>query len=130
FVVVGGPGWGGVGLGAGGGLGGAGGWAYPLGVWGGGCDRGRRGTRAGVRALEGRAAPTLLARELHTAFGVDDAEGMRRLADGGGLGKVEMAAFAEHVSKAADEGDLAARGILAQAGSELPEQATPILLRP
>src|SRR5262249_28906690 len=129
IVVISGTGSTALGMNAQGALWRADGWDYILGDFGSGFDIGRTGIRTAVRALDGRTAPTLLALELHTAFGVDDAEGMRRLADGGGLGKLEMAAFAEHVSRAADAGDVAARDILARAGNDLAEQAIAIIRR-
>jgi N-acetylglucosamine kinase-like BadF-type ATPase len=105
------------------------GWDYILGDSGSGYDIGRSGIRAAMRALDGRIPPTLLARELGTAFGVADAEGMRRLVDGGKFGKVEIASFAARVSKAADDGDDLARGILAAAGADLAEQARAVIAR-
>jgi N-acetylglucosamine kinase-like BadF-type ATPase len=105
------------------------GWDYILGDSGSGYEIGRSGIRAAMRALDGRIPPTLLARELGAAFDVRDAEGMRRLVDGGNFGKMEIASFAAHVSKAADNGDGRARKILAAAGADLAEQARAIIAR-
>ncbi len=105
------------------------GWDYVLGDAGSGYEIGRNGIRIAMRALDGRLPPTLLARELGAAFGVDDAEGMRRLVDSTTFGKFEIASFAVHVSRAADAGDSLARDILARAGADLAEQAVTIVRR-
>lgn len=105
------------------------GWDYLLGDAGSGYDIGRSGIQTAMKALDGRHAPTLLARELGARFGVADAEEMRRLVDRGPFGKLEMASFAIHVSRAADAGDMAAREILVRAGRDLAAQATTIARR-
>jgi N-acetylglucosamine kinase-like BadF-type ATPase len=103
------------------------GWDYILGDSGSGYEIGRTGIRAAMKALDGRGVPTLLTRELGIAYGVGDAEGMRRLVDSTTFGKFELAAFAVHVAKVADEGDVTARDILAQAGRDLADQACAIV---
>ena len=105
------------------------GWDYVLGDSGSGYDIGREGIRAAMRALDGRIAPTLLARELGRAFDVVDAEDMRRLVDSTNFGKLEIASFAIHVSNAADAGDGPARSILETAAADLAQQATAIIAR-
>ncbi len=105
------------------------GWDYLLGDAGSGYAIGRAGIQTAMKALDGRHAPTLLARELGVRFGVADAEEMRRLVDRGPFGKLEMAAFAVHVSRAADAGDEAARAILGEAAGELALQVTTIARR-
>lgn len=103
------------------------GWDYLLGDAGSGYAIGQAGIQTAMKALDGRHAPTLLARELGARFGIGDAEEMRRLVDRGPFGKLEIASFAVHVSRAADAGDAAAREILAQAGCELGSQVTAIV---
>lgn len=105
------------------------GWDYLLGDAGSGYAIGRVGIQMAMKALDGRHAPTLLARELGLRFGVADAEEMRRLVDRGPFGKLEMASFAVHVSRSADAGDEAARAILAAAAGELACQVTTIVRR-
>lgn len=105
------------------------GWDYLLGDSGSGYDLGRKGIRAVMKALDGRARPTLLARELKAAYGVEDAEAMRRLWDSTTFGKFEVAAFAERVSKVANEGDVTARDILSQAGKDLGQQGIAIITK-
>lgn len=105
------------------------GWDYILGDSGSGYQIGQAAIRAAMQALDGRSAPTLLARELKNAYGVDDAEAMRRLVDSTTFGKFEIAAFAAHVAKAAADGDPTAQRILAHAGEELATQATTIITR-
>lgn len=105
------------------------GWDYILGDSGSGYQIGQAAIRAAMQALDGRAVPTLLARELKSAYGIDDAEAMRRLVDSTTFGKFEIAAFAAHVAKAATDGDPTAQRILAHAGEELATQATTIITR-
>jgi N-acetylglucosamine kinase-like BadF-type ATPase len=103
------------------------GWDYVLGDSGSGYDIGRTAIRAAMRALDGRGAPTALTQALADAYGVTDAEEMRRLVDSTNFGKFEIASFAMRVSQAADAGDLTARDILSQAGRDLAEQAVAII---
>jgi glucosamine kinase len=105
------------------------GWDYILGDSGSGYEIGRAGIRAAMAALDGRAGPTRLAHELGAHFGVESAEDMRRLVDSTPFGKLETASFASNVSKAADDGDLTARDILARAGYDLAQQAITIIRR-
>lgn len=105
------------------------GWDYILGDSGSGYQIGQAAIRAAMQALDGRGAPTLLARELKNAYGVDNAEAMRRLVDSSTFGKFEIASFAAHVAKAASDGDPTAQRILAHAGEELAVQATTIITR-
>lgn len=103
------------------------GWDYVLGDSGSGYWIGREGIRTAMKALDGRLPPTRLCPELRTAFVVNTAEEMRRLVDSTTFGKVEIASFAAHVSRAADAGDGAAQSILAQAGRDLADLATAII---
>jgi N-acetylglucosamine kinase-like BadF-type ATPase len=105
------------------------GWDYILGDAGSGYAIGQTGIRTAMRALDGRATSTRLARELAAAYGVNDAEGMRRLVDSTHFGKFEIARFATHVASAAEAGDTTAQAILAQAGRDLAENATAIIRR-
>jgi len=103
------------------------GWDYILGDSGSGYAIGREAIRAAMRALDGRGSPTTLTLALRKAYGVDDAEEMRRLVDSTNFGKFEIASFARQVSEAADSGDVTARDILSQAGRELAQQALAII---
>ncbi len=105
------------------------GWDYVLGDSGSGYEIGRAGIRTAMRALDGRIQRTLLARELGVAFNIADADAMRRLVDSTTFGKLQIASFAVHVSKAADEGDAFAEEILATAAAGLAEQAIAIITR-
>ena len=88
------------------------GWDYVLGDAGSGYRIGLEGIHEAMKMLDGRRAPTSLARQMAECYGVDDAQAMRRLADSGTLGKLRIADFARHVSEAADAGDPVAREIL------------------
>ena len=103
------------------------GWDYLLGDSGSGHSIGSAGIRAAMRALDGRGAPTLLARLLGQAYAVRTAEDMRRLVDSTHFGKFEVAAFAAHVAQAADVGDSTAQRILREAGQSLAENAVAII---
>lgn len=92
------------------------GWDYILGDAGSGYAIGIAGIRAAMQMLDGRRAPSHLVLELKAAYGVDDAEQMRRLVDSTHFGKFEIAAFAARVSDAATKGDPVARDLLGQAG--------------
>jgi N-acetylglucosamine kinase-like BadF-type ATPase len=105
------------------------GWDYLLGDAGSGFNIGHAGIQMAMRALDGRLAPTRLAQKLGEAYGVQNAGEMRHLVDAGRFGKFEIARFATYVAAAADEGDLIARAILAQAGTDLGESATAIIRR-
>lgn len=105
------------------------GWDYLLGDAGSGYAIGRAGIQTAMKALDGRHGPTLLARELGARFGVRDGTEKRRLVDRGPFGKLEIASFAVHVSRAADDGDEVAREILAQAGRDLAAQVAAIVRR-
>jgi N-acetylglucosamine kinase-like BadF-type ATPase len=103
------------------------GWDYILGDAGSGYYIGASGIRAAMKALDGRAGHTLLVRLLGETYGIRSAEAMRRLVDSTQFGKFEMAAFAIHVSAAADAGDATAQHILHDAGMQLAENAIAII---
>lgn len=105
------------------------GWDYILGDAGSGYAIGRAGIHAAMKALDGRAAPTRLARELAQAYGVRDAPEMRHLVDSTRFGKFEIARFAARVADAAAQGDGAAQAILTRAGYDLAENAIAIMRR-
>ncbi len=95
------------------------GWDYILGDRGSGYQIGLAGIQAAMAMLDGRQPPTILIRKLGAAFGVGDAEEMRRLVDSAPFGKFQISSFSRHVAEAADEGDPVAQGILTQAGRDL-----------
>ncbi|HUY79675.1 MAG TPA: BadF/BadG/BcrA/BcrD ATPase family protein [Ktedonobacterales bacterium] len=95
------------------------GWDYILGDRGSGYQIGLLGIQSAMAMLDGRQPPTLLVRKLGVAFGVADAEEMRRLTDSGPFGKFQISTFARYVAEAADEGDPFAQDLLTQAGRDL-----------
>jgi glucosamine kinase len=103
------------------------GWDYILGDAGGGYRIGRDGIHAAMKMLDGRLTPTLLLAKMASYYGVDDALGMRRLADSGTLGKLHIADFSRHVADAADEGDAVAQSILRQASADIAEDIQAIV---
>ena len=127
IVIIAGTGSTGLGMNAHGELWRTDGWDYILGDFGSGYAIGREAIRAAMKAMDGRATATLLTDKLGAAYGVRDAEAMRRLVDSTAFGKFEIAGFAMQVSEAAEAGDVKARDILASAGRELAEQAVAII---
>ena len=95
------------------------GWDYILGDRGSGYQIGLLGIQSAMAMLDGRQPPTLLVRKLGVAFGVADAEEMRRHTDSGPFGKFQISTFARYVAEAADEGDPVAQDLLTQAGRDL-----------
>lgn len=126
-VIIAGTGSTGLGMNARGQLWRTDGWDYILGDFGSGYAIGREAIRTAMKALDGRVPPTMLARALRDAYGIADAESMRRLVDSTSFGKFEIASFASYVARAADAGDAAAQAILAHAGQELGDQAGAII---
>jgi N-acetylglucosamine kinase-like BadF-type ATPase len=105
------------------------GWDYVLGDAGSGYSIGLAGIHEAMKMLDGRRAPTMLARQMAECYGVDDAAAMRRLADSGALGKLRIADFSRHVSDAADAGDPVAQAILGQASSDIATSIAAIVQR-
>ena len=126
-VVIAGTGATGLGMNARGQLWRTDGWDYILGDAGSGYAIGLAAIRAAMRMLDGRDTPTALLRELQTVYGVNNAEEMRRLVDSTPFGKFEVAAFAERVWGAAQQGDPAAQAIFTEAGTRLGESGAAII---
>lgn len=103
------------------------GWDYILGDSGSGYAVGQAGIRTAMKALDGRAGPTDLVRQLAETYSVRNAEEMRRLVDSTHFGKFEIARFATRVAAAAEAGDPMAQAILKQAGRDLAEDAIGII---
>lgn len=103
------------------------GWDYILGDAGGGYRIGLDGIHAAMKMLDGRLTPTPLLAKMASFYGVDDALGMRRLADSGTLGKLHIADFSRHVADAAGEGDAVAQSILRQASADITEDIQAIV---
>jgi N-acetylglucosamine kinase-like BadF-type ATPase len=107
-----------------------GGWDYVLDDEGSAYAIGLEGIRTAIRVLDGRAEPSATARlplALHDAYGVEDAAALRRVWDSGVLGKLEIAAFATYVARAARQEDAAARQILIEAAHALGASATAVI---
>ncbi|HEX9039132.1 MAG TPA: BadF/BadG/BcrA/BcrD ATPase family protein [Ktedonobacterales bacterium] len=105
------------------------GWDYILGDAGSGYRIGLDGIHAAMKMLDGRMAPSRLLTKLASFYGVDDALGMRRLADSGTLGKLHVADFSRHVAEAAAEGDATAQAILRQAADDIAADVEAIVNR-
>jgi glucosamine kinase len=87
-----------------------GGWGMVVGDEGSGFAIGRGGLVAALRAVDGRGAQTRLLPFFLELLGVEDVRGIPPWA--GRAAKAEIAALAEHVVRAAEEGDAVARGIV------------------
>ena len=96
----------------------AGGWGYVFGDEGGAFDLVRRALRAALAFEEGWGMRTTLHHELLQAFRADSANQLlhRFYTD---MRRSEIASYAPLVSRAAADGDAAARDILARAAGEL-----------
>lgn len=105
------------------------GWDYVLGDAGSGYRIGLDAIHAAMQMLDGRRKPTRLLTKLAAFYAVDDALGMRRLADSGALGKLRIADFARHVAEAADEGDAVSQGILRQAADDIADAIAAIVTK-
>ena len=126
-VIIAGTGATGLGMNAKGQLWRTDGWDYILGDDGSGYAIGLAAIRAAMRMLDGRDQATALLREMQAIYGVNNAEEMRRLVDSTPFGKFEIAAFAERVWEAAQQGDPVARRIFTEAGKRLGESAVAII---
>jgi N-acetylglucosamine kinase-like BadF-type ATPase len=103
------------------------GWDYILGDAGSGYRIGLDAIHAAIQMLDGRRKPTGLLNKLAAFYGIDDALGMRRLADSGALGKLRVADFSKHVAESADEGDPVSQGILRQATNDIADSIAAIV---
>jgi N-acetylglucosamine kinase-like BadF-type ATPase len=95
------------------------GWGSLLGDEGGGYWIGREGLRAAVRACDGRGPPTALRDLVLSRYGATDVHGLVRVVYEEGFGVPQVAAAAQWVSQAADEGDRVACDILEAAARGL-----------
>lgn len=97
----------------------AGGWGYVFGDEGGGFDITRRALRAALRFEEGWGSPTSLHRLLLEATGSEDANSLMHRFYTSEFSRHQIAAFSQLVSRAAEEADEVAAGILKAAGNDL-----------
>lgn len=104
-----------LGLGPDGGRGRADGWGPEAGDEGSGLDVARRGLRAALRAHDGRGPSTRLTDVLTEAAGVEDPPALARWSVS--ASRRSMASLAPAVIRAAEEGDLPASRILADAAA-------------
>ncbi|MEW5930400.1 MAG: BadF/BadG/BcrA/BcrD ATPase family protein [Gemmatimonadota bacterium] len=98
-----------------------GGWGMVVGDEGSGFAIGRGGLVAALRAVDGRGGQTSLLPLFLGLLGVEDVRGIPPWA--GRAAKAEIAALAEHVVRAADEGDAVARGIVEAEARAIAEHA-------
>lgn len=102
-----------------------GGWGPLIDDEGGGYHIGRAAVRCAYRSTDGRRPPTRITAHLLEHFGVDALERLLpAVYRDGGLDRRSVAALSRVVSRAAEEGDEAARSVLASAGQELGRLAT------
>ena len=107
----------------------AGGWGYVLGDEGSGYWIGRLALRAVVRHADGRGRVTSLTPRLLEHFGVQRAAELIHQVYHEELSPRSIAAAAQYVQHARDEGDVVATGILHRAADELMAAATAVMTR-
>jgi len=101
-----------------------GGWGHLIDDEGAGYDIGRQALKWAFRAQDGRGKPTILAEKLKARFSCQSLDEVReKVYLNDGLSRPEVAALAQLVGEAAEEGDEVAREILARAGRILAETA-------
>jgi len=107
-----------------------GGWGHLIDDEGAGYDIGRQALKWTFRAQDGRGRPTILAEKLKAHFSCQSLDEVReKVYLNDGLSRPEVAALAQLVREAAEEGDEVAREILARAGHTLAETATVAIRR-
>jgi N-acetylglucosamine kinase-like BadF-type ATPase len=107
----------------------AGGWGYVLGDEGSGYWIGRLALRAVVRHADGRGRVTSLTSRLLEHFGVQRAAELIHQVYHEEVSPKSIAAAAQYVQYARDEGDMVATGILHRAADELIAAATAVMTR-
>ncbi len=106
-----------------------GGWGAQMGDEGGGLWIAGRALNACCRAHDGQAAPTLLLPLALAHLGLEDLKQVQRALGGEREERPDVAGLSEIVSRAASQGDKAARRILREAGRELALNAQCVLKR-
>ena len=107
----------------------AGGWGYGLGDEGSGYWIGRLALRAAVRHADGRGRPTSLTPLLLNHFGVERAAELIHRVYRDDFNPRSIAAVAQYVQRARDDGDAVAAGILGRAADELVTAAAAVMNR-
>jgi N-acetylglucosamine kinase-like BadF-type ATPase len=107
----------------------AGGWGWLLGDEGSAFWLGKNGLAAALRAFDGVGEATLLESLMHEHFEVATFRDVKRLVYDSGFGAKGFAALASLVSRAAEEGDAIARGLIAQAARDLAAQVVAVQRR-
>jgi N-acetylglucosamine kinase-like BadF-type ATPase len=106
----------------------AGGWGYILGDEGSAFDIGLSALRAAVRAHDGRGQPTALTDLLVAHWALSQPEDLRSVVYGGSYPRLQIAALAPVVERAARQGDAVARRLYAQAADELALAAKTVIV--
>lgn len=104
------------------------GWDYILADQGSGYWIGLEGVRAAIKAWDGRIAPTPLVDAMVNHYNLSDPSDMLSYAHSDAFDKTNIASFAQHVSRCANEEyDTAAQAILHQAGEELGQAVVAVI---
>jgi N-acetylglucosamine kinase-like BadF-type ATPase len=107
----------------------AGGWGHLVSDEGSGYDIGRRAIARGLKANEGRDIPSDLLARIVARLGVGDLAGLIAFIYSPATAKADIAALAETVHAAADDGDKLAAAILDEAVGDLSGLVESVLAR-
>jgi glucosamine kinase len=105
----------------------AGGWGHLLGDEGGGYWLGIQSIKAALRDREGSGPATALSQAAVEVFAVESVEALAALVYSKPLSKGEIAAFASHAAKVAEQGDAVARGLFEWGAAELAGQIAVVI---
>jgi N-acetylglucosamine kinase-like BadF-type ATPase len=128
-VVIAGTGSIAMGVGASGEQARSGGWGPTLGDEGSGYDIARQALKSVAAAFDGRAPRTFLTELICARLGIEAAADLPAAIYNGEFEHAEIASLAEYVCEAAQEGDPLAQSILEDAGRNLGELASSVIIK-
>lgn len=105
----------------------AGGWGYLIGDEGSAYSIGRAALQAASQAVDRRGAATLLTQSVPAYFKLTTIQEVRDIVYTSAVSRPQIAGLAAIVTKAAQEGDTVALGLLTQAGRDLAETAVAVM---
>jgi N-acetylglucosamine kinase-like BadF-type ATPase len=106
-----------------------GGWGYLFGDEGSAYSIGRAALQVASQAVDGRRGPTALTGAIPAAWGLPSMLEVREAIYGAQIARPQIAGLAAVVTQLANQGDLAAAALLADAGRSLAEMAYAVIVR-